>query len=82
MKVVKLTKVNSDTVEMLRRLLEKAESGELQNIVYCADCTGGHTDTGYTQIVDRVVTIGMIERLKFQLLADLMIESVPIEITE
>lgn len=50
MKVVQLTKVNSDTVEMLRRLLEKAESGELQNIVYCADCTGGHIDAGYTQI--------------------------------
>lgn len=82
MKIVQLTKVNSDTVEMLRRLLEKAESGELQNIVYCADCTGGHIDTGYTQITDRIVTIGMIERLKFQLLADMMIESVPIEITE
>ena len=67
---------------MLRRLLEKAESGELQNIVYCADCTGGHIDTGYTQITDRIVTVGMMERLKFQLLADMLIESTPIEITE
>ena len=76
--VVSLNKANQDTVSILKRLLKRAESGEVQGIAYCADCAGGNVDTGYTPLVDRILIVGMIERMKCQIMTDMIIESAPI----
>lgn len=61
--------VSDDVVQALRRLLERAEAGELQGVAYSCITIDGCVVTGFTKSADQSATIGGLERVKFRMLS-------------
>lgn len=68
MNLVTLHKPDTETVKLVRSLLEQAEAGELQSLIYSAETVGGHIQNGYTTIHNAYEMIGQLERMKCLLL--------------
>jgi len=63
-------KVDQQTVELLRELLEKAESGDLQSILFVDSYRDGTCGAGWAGYPDHAM-IGKIEELKFEIFAQM-----------
>lgn len=61
--------VQEDVVDSLVRLLEQANSGELQGFAYAGATKDNCVVTGYTKDINRSAIIGGLERVKHRMLA-------------
>jgi hypothetical protein len=66
--LITLHKPDIETVKLVRSLLEQAEAGELQSLIYSAETVGGHIQNGYTTIHNAYEMVGQLERMKYLLL--------------
>ena len=57
-------KVDEYLVETLKRLLEKAEKGELDSLIYVDKYTDGECGYGWNGVPDQTM-IGVIEEMKY-----------------
>ncbi len=67
MRVVPLHQPDADTIDLLRHLLEQAEAGELQSLIYSAEKSGGDVQTGHTALRNVYEVMGQLERMKYLL---------------
>lgn len=56
---------NLQAVDLLEDLLERAKSGEVLELVFCAKLLGGEYEQSYTGCSDLHELIGQLERMKF-----------------
>lgn len=59
---------NISLIEHLENLLDKAKSGELQELVYVCSYDDNTTNSGWSAIRNRIRLIGQIEQLKHNLM--------------
>ena len=65
MRLIPLHPPDADTIDLLRKLLQQAEAGELQSLIYSAEKAGGDIQSGYTPIRNTYEIIGQLERMKY-----------------
>lgn len=61
--------VQEDVVAVLRRLLKRAEAGEIQGIAYSCSTVDNMVLTGSTKCANQSAVIGGLERIKYRMLA-------------
>ena len=71
MEIVPLHSPDEETMALLQALLQQAERGELQSLVYSAEKIGGTIQSGHTALRNNYEVIGQLERMKHLLLQDL-----------
>jgi hypothetical protein len=59
---------NRETVELLEGWLARAKTGEIQGVMMLANLTGNEFDAGWS-VGDHLLRLGMLERLKYDLMA-------------